>query len=149
MDPHETVFPRRRFLSRGTVAGIMSVVGLPSIASAADLPQPGSNAQNVRNFGAAGDAATDDTGAFQRALDAASHAGGGTVYAPPGRYLFRGTINMPDGVTLRGSYSCVPSHVGLRNPGAAKPGDDGTALLVVTGKGSEDGTPFLTVNTNS
>ncbi len=43
----------------------------------------------------------------------------------------------------------MPSHVGLRNHGAAKPGDDGTALLVTAGKGNEDGTPFLALNTNS
>jgi hypothetical protein len=89
------------------------------------------------------------TAAFQRALDAIAHAGGGTVYAPPGKYLFKGTINVPAGVTLRGSYTCMPSHVGLRNQGAVKPGDDGTALLVTAGKGNENGTPFLTLNTNS
>jgi hypothetical protein len=125
------------------------MLGLPSITSAAAPAHPEPAAQNVKNFGAAGHAATDDTAAFQRALDAVSHAGGGAVYAPPGRYLFRGTTQIPDGVTLRGSYACVPSHVGLRNSGAAKPGDDGTALFVTSGKGSEDGTPFLTLNTNS
>jgi len=149
MDSHETLLPRRRLLSRGAAAGMLSIFGLPSIAMAAGSPHPESNAHNVRNFGAKGDADTDDTGAFQRALDTASRAGGGPVYAPPGRYLFRGSLNIPDGVTLRGSYGCVPSHVGIRDPGAAKPGDDGTALLVVAGRGSEDGTPFLALNTNS
>jgi hypothetical protein len=126
----------------------MTMLGAPS-AVAADHVHPESGAQNVRDFAAAGDGVTDDTAAFQRALDAVSHAHGGTVYAPPGKYLFKGTLNVPDGVTLRGSYTCVPSHVGLRNPGAVKPGDDGTALLVTAGKGSEDGTPFLTLNSNS
>lgn len=135
MDSRETLLSRRRLLSQGAAAGMISMLGLPSTASAAAPPDPESNVLNVRSFGAAGNAATDDTAAFQRALDAASHAGGGSVYAPPGRYLFRGTINIPDGVTLRGSYACVPSHVGLRNPGAAKPGDDGTALFVTAGKG--------------
>ncbi len=99
-----------------------------------------------------GDGATDDTAAFQRALDAASKAGGGTVYAPSGRYLCRGTLAMPQGVTLRGSYNCVPSHTGLRNgrpPAQPKPGEDGTALFVTAGKGQEDGKPFLTLDTNS
>src|SRR5579859_5452699 len=135
MEPRETMSPsRRQLLSRGAAAGMISMLGLPSIAGA-DVPaHPESSALNVRSFGAAGDAATDDTAAFQRALDAASHAGGGAVYAPLGRYLFRGTISIPDGITLRGSYACVPSHVGLRNPGEAKPGDDGTALFVTSGK---------------
>lgn len=149
MDRRETLLARRQLLSRGAAAGMMSMVGLSSTASAADLAHPESGAYNVRSFGAAGDAVRDDTGAFQRALDTASHAGGGTVYAPPGRYLFRGSLNIPNGVTLRGSYACVPSHVGLRDPGGARPGDDGTALLVVSGKGSEDGAPFLMLNTNS
>jgi len=140
---------RRHLLSRGTAAGVMTMLSSPSEASSAVDTHPESAARSVREFGAAGDAVSDDTAAFQRALDAVSRAGGGTVYAPPGRYLFRGTINVPAGVTLRGSYACVPSHVGLRNQGAAKPGDDGTALLVTAGKGNEDGTPFLTLNTNS
>jgi hypothetical protein len=76
-------------------------------------------------------------------------SGGGTIYAPPGRYLFRGTITIPDGVTLQGSFHCVPSHAGIRDDGQPKPGDDGTALFVTAGRGSEDGKPFLTLNTNS
>src|SRR5580704_3341201 len=132
MDHRDSMSPsRRQLLSRGAVAGMVSMFGLPSIpGAAAARAHPEPSALNVKNFGAAGDAAADDTGAFQRALDAASHAGGGAVYAPPGHYLFRGTLIIPDGVTLRGSYTCVPSHVGLRNPGGAKPGDDGTALFV-------------------
>jgi len=104
---------------------------------------------NVRTFDAKGDASTDDTGAFQRALDAVYKAGGGTVYAPSGRYLFRGSLVVPNGVTLRGSFSCVPSHNGIRDKGQPKPGDDGTALFVDAGRGHEEGTPFLTLNTNS
>lgn len=128
----------------------MKMLGAPLSASAAPThSHPESGVLNVRNFGARGDASSDDTAAFERAIDAASHAGGGTVYAPPGKYLFRGTLNLPDGVTLHGSYTGVPSHVGLRNPGQAKPGDDGTALYVIAGRGSEDGTPFLTLNSNS
>ena len=149
MDPRETLLPRRRLLSGGAAAGMMSMLGLPSGSSAGTPPPTEADARNVRKFGAAGDAVTDDTRAFQRALDIASRDGGGNVYAPPGRYLFRSSINIPDGVTLRGSYACVPSHVGLRDPGGAKPGDDGTALFVVAGRGSEDGTPFLTLNSNS
>ncbi|MGB6744179.1 MAG: glycosyl hydrolase family 28-related protein [Terracidiphilus sp.] len=148
---------RRQLLSGGVAAsaaaGVAAVAGAPWMAASAP-DHPISAAQNVRESGAAGDATTDDTAAFQRALDAVAHAGGGTVYAPPGKYLFKGTLNIPEGVTLRGSYTCVPSHVGLRNSGAVnsgavRPGDDGTALLVTAGKGSEDGAPFLSLNTNS
>src|SRR5260370_34080824 len=39
---------------------------------------------SVRSFGAVGDSRTDDTAAFQQALNVTHNAGGGTVYAPPG-----------------------------------------------------------------
>ena len=141
---------RRQMLSLGAAAGMMTLASVPQTAHATghshgESPLP----FNVRSFGAAGDAATDDTAAFQHALDAAFKAGGGSVYAPPGRYLLRGSLTVPDGVTLRGSYSCVPAHTGIRDKGQAKPGDDGTALYVTGGRGNEDGTPFLTLNTNS
>ena len=86
---------------------------------------------------------------FSARSSAAHTAGGGTVYAPPGRYLFRGVLNVPVGVTLRGSYTCVPSHTGFKDRTQPKPGDDGTALLATAGKGKEDGDPFITLNTNS
>jgi hypothetical protein len=41
---------------------------------------------NVRDFGAQGDGATDDTAAIQRAIDAAAEKGGGGVWFPPGNY---------------------------------------------------------------
>jgi len=71
------------------------------------------------------------------------------VYAPPGRYLFRGTLDVPVGVSLQGSYLCVPSHTGIRDKGQTKPGEDGTALFVMSGREKEDGKPFLTLNSNS
>jgi hypothetical protein len=37
----------------------------------------------------------------------------------------------------------------VKNAHAVRPGQDGTALLVTSGKGQEDGVPFLTVGTNS
>ena len=145
-----TVTSRRRLLSLGAAAGMATFLEAPGVmrAETKEKNVPAS-AINVRNYGARGDASTDDTAAFQHALDDAYKAGGGTVYAPPGRYLFRETLTLPEGVTLRGSFSCVPSHNGIRDKGQPKPGDDGTALFVDAGRGSEDGKPFLTLNTNS
>jgi hypothetical protein len=141
---------RRNLLAVGTAAGIAGFLGThpASAASSQDKPQTAPEA-NVRNFGARGNAADDDTAAFQRALDSVHSLAGGTVYAPPGRYLFRGVLSVPEGVTLRGSFGCVPSHTGIRDRGQPKPGEDGTALLVTSGKGKEDGEPFLSLNTNS
>ena len=140
---------RRDLLSLGT-AGAMGLLSAPGVTFGAQREQGAiHDSLNVKTFGAAGDAATDDTAAFQRALDAAYKSGGGAVYAPPGRYLFKGTLTIPDGVSLRGSFGCVPSHSGIRDHGQPKPGDDGSALFITAGHGSEDGKPFLTLNTNS
>ncbi|MCZ7640850.1 MAG: glycoside hydrolase family 55 protein [Verrucomicrobia bacterium] len=104
---------------------------------------------NVRDFGAVGDGTTDDTAAFQKALDAAAAAGGGTVLAPRGNYLFAGSLNVPPAVTLRGVWESVPAHNGIRDAGLPKPTDDGTTFLVTGGAGSEEGPPFLTLTHNS
>jgi hypothetical protein len=140
---------RRDLLSIGTAAGMAALWAPQAHAQVNADSTDVTGLLHVQGFGAAGDGKTDDTAAFQKALDAAAQHGGGTVYAPPGRYLLKGALNLRGGVTLRGSYGCVPSHTGLRNPGQAKPGDDGTALLVTAGRGVEHGEPFLTLNTNS
>ncbi|MGH3707483.1 MAG: glycosyl hydrolase family 28-related protein [Pseudonocardiaceae bacterium] len=41
---------------------------------------------NVKDFGAAGDGAGDDTQSIQAAINAAIAANGGVVYFPPGTY---------------------------------------------------------------
>jgi len=109
----------------------------------------GAGRWNVTDFGATGDGAADDTGAFQKALDAAGKAGGGEVYAPPGRYRFVGSLVVPPATGLTGSFLTVPAHNGIRDAGLPKPGDDGTTLMPVGSAGKEDGPPFITLNTNS
>jgi hypothetical protein len=103
---------------------------------------------SVRDFGAKGDGKTDDTDAFQKALDSFGKQGG-TVYAPRGTYFFAGHLNVPQAVTLKGAFESVPSHNGIRNPGMPKPGDDGTTFIVTENHGKEDAPPFITLNTNS
>jgi hypothetical protein len=152
IDSNLQMSSRRRLLSLGATGGMMNLLGMSSMAQASESRSNSAlfpEMKSVVSFGARGDGSTDDTAAFQRALDSVHKVGGGTVYAPPGRYLFRGTLEVPEGVALRGSYLCVPSHVGLRNKGQSKPGDDGTALFVTNGRGKEEGTPFLTLNSNS
>src|SRR5262249_37751905 len=90
---------------------------------------------SVLDFGAKGDGQTDATAAFQKALDAAGQAGGGVVYAPRGNYFFRGHLNIPAAVTLKGVWESVPAHTGLRDKGFPKPTDDGTTLLVTENRG--------------
>ncbi len=104
---------------------------------------------SVRDFGALGDGKADDTGAFQKALDAAAKAGGAVVYAPRGNYRFTGSLNVPPAVTLKGVWESVPAHNGVRDAGLPTPTDDGTTFLVTGHAATEDGPPFITLNHNS
>jgi len=56
---------------------------------------------SVKDFGAKGDGATDDTMAIQAAMDAAAIVGG-RVHLPPAKYLVKGSLNVPAGVHVRG-----------------------------------------------
>jgi polygalacturonase len=54
---------------------------------------------NVRQFGAKGDSTSIDTESINKAIEAASAAGGGTVYFPAGNYLSF-TIHLKSNITL-------------------------------------------------
>ena len=132
----------------------LSIVGLllamtVAVYSGEHAQSSNTDTFNVRDYGAAGDGKTDDTAAFQKALDTAGRANGGVVYAPRGNYLFAGHLNVPQAVTLAGIWQSVPAHNGIRNPGLPKPTDDGTTFLVTGGAGHEEGPAFITLNTNS
>lgn len=65
------------------------IMGLPVHAAVFD----------VKAYGAAGDGKTADRGAINKAIDAASAAGGGTVYIGPGVYV-TGSIQLRSNITL-------------------------------------------------
>jgi len=56
---------------------------------------------NVMDFGATGDGVTDDSAAFQTAINTV--AGQGAVEIPSGTYLIMAKLSLPDGVVLRGA----------------------------------------------
>jgi hypothetical protein len=105
-------------------------------AAAAEKPQP-TGRWNVFDMGAVADGATDNTAAFQKALDAAARAGGGIVEVPAGRFRLNGTLAVPGGVTLQGTYRVPPTANGMTD----KP--DGTVLQAYAGRGSEKGPAFI------
>lgn len=61
-----------------------------------------SGSANVKWFGAQGDSVSNDTAAFQAAIDYVNAQGGGTVYVPIGRYLISSGITVKSNVTLLG-----------------------------------------------
>ncbi len=93
---------------------------------------------NVVELGAVPNQDADSTAVFQQALDAAGQAGGGIVDVPAGRFRINGTLTIPSGVTLQGTYR-VPPTADRRT--LEKP--DGTVLLAFAGRGSEAGPAFI------
>jgi polygalacturonase len=80
---------------------LLSICFLSALACAVEPPM-----FNVRSFGASGTGKTADTAAINRAIDAASAAGGGTVYFPAGRYL-SGSIHLKSNVGLYLDHGAV------------------------------------------
>ncbi|MDI4646858.1 S-layer homology domain-containing protein [Cohnella hashimotonis] len=89
---------------------------------------------SVRDFGAKADGESDDTAAFQAALDASGGNGGGVVFAPAGTYRLNGHLNVPTGVTLRGDWI---------SPDEAGGQVLGTVLASYGGRGQADGESFI------
>ncbi len=78
----------------------------------------------------------DCTAGFAAALADAGRRGG-TVFAPAGRYRIDGVLKIPPGVTLRGDWKMpVKNDVSV----------GGTVLLATAGRGSADGTAFISVD---
>jgi parallel beta-helix repeat protein len=81
--------PRRTFLRHVLGAAAAATAGSVALAIApvrATSRTRGNRRVDVRAFGAAGDGVSDDTAAFQAAIDALPEAGG-TVHVPAGAYL--------------------------------------------------------------
>ena len=112
---------------------------------------------NIRDFGAAGDGVTLDTAAIQRAIDACTEAGGGTILVPPGTWL-TGTIYLKShvnlhlmaGATLLGSSrreDYNPDDIFPENPVFSRENVTGAHLIIayqadhvsITGEGTVDG----------
>jgi polygalacturonase len=82
---------------RGAVIGLgAALLAQPALAQAA---RSLGAFHDVRTFGAKGDGKAIDSGAINRAIEAATKAGGGTVVVPPGRYLCF-SIRLKDNVTI-------------------------------------------------
>lgn len=96
---------------------------------------------NVKEMGAKGDGITDDTEAFQTALNKLKIINnvatrfGGTVFVPSGKYVIKGNLTIPKGVTLRGEW---------KKPVKGEP-IEGTILMAYNGRDDAAGTPLITL----
>lgn len=99
---------------------------------------------SVMEFGAAADGTSDNTAAFQKALDEAGKAGGGMVNVPAGRFAIKGNLSVPAGVTLQGTYRATP--VAFTADYDKLPG---TVLLAYAGRGSNEGNPFIDLRSSA
>ncbi len=153
-------FDRRRFLGGAALAGLAAAAGGGAgCADAAEAAGPHHDpvAQdhaavlNVRTFGARGDGKADDTASVQKALDVAGKQGGNTVFLPPGHYLLRGSLQVPECATLQGVFHAPQSGAGPVSGGAPpyQPRNGGSVLWAVGGKGQAEGTPLIALNRSS
>ncbi|MGA3171989.1 MAG: glycosyl hydrolase family 28-related protein [Chthoniobacteraceae bacterium] len=85
------------------------------------------------------DGVTDATTPIQQMLDAASSSGG-EVHLPPGQYLLKGTLRIPSGVALRGSWD-APHHGSQWNKG--------TTFLITGGSGQPYGPATIEMQGNA
>lgn len=109
---------------------------------ASDVKPAGDAIFNVMDYGAVASSnirqipKDDSTDAFQQALDAAGAAGGGTVYIPAGVYRLNGSLTVPTGVELRGSFESAHYGNGTYR---------GTQLCAYGFKDNENGAPLITL----
>ncbi len=96
-------------------------------------------AYSVADYGATGDGITDVTSIFQSRLNALGTLGGGTLWVPAGKYVIKGTLLIPKGITLRGDWKKP-----VKGQAVA-----GTILMAYSGRGNEDATPFITMQPSS
>ena len=132
-----------------TTAGLaMLGASLASSTHAAESASISTDPLNVRSFGAMGDGKTDDTAAFQKALDAAHAAGGGSVWVPAGSYLLEGSLLVPHGVCLQGTWTAPISQPWKGPPGAVGSAA-GSNLLTTHGHGDANAPAFIRLTGNS
>lgn len=108
---------------------------------AAECETPSSKAlasADVMAYGAKADGKTDDTAAFQKALDATSVKGGVTL-VPSGTYLIAGSLNIPAGVTLQGGWQ-APHNTALGK---------GSVIFATGNAGKEDGPALINMTENT
>src|SRR3954471_6607955 len=111
MNVPENSLSRRDWLERVSGPALVASLGAGILANQSAGAQPSSSASNgpasllgariysIRDFGAKGDGATNDTAAVQAAIDACNRDNGGTVLVPAGDFVV-GTLELKSNITL-------------------------------------------------
>ena len=97
-------------------------------------------AATPQEYGAKGDGITDDSAAFQNAMNAVYNsggAGGGVVFVQTGNYAFYTNLTIPTGVTLHGDW---------QDWTRGSNGLVGTTFKVYYGAGQSNTVPFIFLN---
>lgn len=104
------------FLAQGGIADGWATLDSSGVVPAAQLPKAVDwYIVTSPVYGAHADGTTDDSGALQAAINAASVAGGGTVYLPTGFYKVSTALVPQSGVRLLGGPGAVLFHSGNSN----------------------------------
>ncbi len=109
-----------------------------AVILSAGISFAGSSDFDVMDFGAVADGKTDNTKAFQTALNRAAEKGG-IVHVPAGQFRFDGVLTIPRSVGLQGA-AIGPSTVFY---------DRGTILMAYAGRDDESSAPFITLESSS
>ena len=130
--------PREAWVYRVLILFVCALCSSAAVHAQMPAAEAANGIFDVRNFGAVGDGQADDTGAIQRAIDAA-HERGGIVFLPPGRWLCRGHLELKMGVHLKGVNE---------TPQSWEP-PSGSILEPTEGKGSEEAPAFIEMRSST
>jgi Glycosyl hydrolases family 28 len=126
--------------SLGLLTISAAVAQAQSARAAAGQPRDSFPVYNVVQFDARPDGIALNTEALQRAIDAASRAGGGVVYFPPGTYA-TGTVTLKTNVTLylEAGATLLGSSRQADYPHRCLLYAEGAANIAICGRGVVDG----------
>jgi len=102
-------------------------------------PSLGAKDLSYADFDIHPDSPDDQTAHIQKFLDEQARLGGGAASLPPGAYTLKGSLTIPTGVTLAGSWT-APHH-GIISKG--------TILHAYAGRGSESGPALIELQQSS
>ena len=95
---------------------------------------------NALDYGVTPDDERDDTAAFQKAIDACYADGGGVIFVPAGKYIFKDKLHLQSGVILRGEW---------RDPEKNNSSPIGTLFCVYYGRNQPGGSPFILMSSST